>query len=128
MGSQKWWFDGKADINIRIYHKCEGRIENSVPRIAVCITRHVEWWHTMIPRDEFFCPTLTRIMDFFLLTTVLFMYFKKLSKIPEYAKMQFIMMTLLDVLGKIAWVRWDFLSQGKISDILIRCARNICTV
>ena len=33
------------------------------------------------------------------------------------------MMTLLDVLGKIAWVRLDFLSQGKISDILIRCAR-----
>ena len=28
-----------------------------------------------------------------------------------------------DSLGKIAWVRWDFLSQGKISDICIRCAR-----
>ena len=25
--------------NIRIYHECEGGIENSVPRIAVCITR-----------------------------------------------------------------------------------------
>ena len=34
------------------------------------------------------------------------------------------MMTLLDVLGKIAWVRSDFLSQGKISDILIPCARK----
>ena len=39
--------------------------------------------------------------------------------------MQFYMMTLVDVLGKIAWVRYDFLSQGKISDILIRCVRNI---
>ena len=34
------------------------------------------------------------------------------------------MMMLLDVLGKIAWVRKDFLSQGKISVILIWCARN----
>ena len=33
------------------------------------------------------------------------------------------MMTLLDILGKIAWVRYDFLSQGKISDTLFRCAR-----
>ena len=51
---------------------------------------------------------------------------KKLPEVPEYSKMQFYMMTLLDVLGKIAWVRSDFLSQGKISDILIRCARNTC--
>ena len=48
---------------------------------------------------------------FFLLTTVfmyllLFYFFlNKLLEIPEYAKMQFQMMTLLDVLGKIAWVR-----------------------
>ena len=38
------------------------------------------------------------------------------------------MMTLLDVLAKIAWVRWvryNFLSQGKILDILIRCARKL---
>ena len=34
------------------------------------------------------------------------------------------MMTFIDVLGKIAWIRLDFLSQGKISDILIRNARN----
>ena len=37
--------------------------------------------------------------------------------------MQFHKMTLLDVLGKIARVRLDFLSQGKILDILIRCTR-----
>ena len=47
---------------------------------------------------------------FFLLTTVfiyLFIYFKiSLQKsLNTYAKMQFHMMTLLDVLGKIAWVR-----------------------
>ena len=34
-------------------------------------------------------------------------------------------MTLLDILGKIAWVRQYFLSQGIISEILIRYARKI---
>ena len=107
---------------IRIYHQCEGRIEKSVPRIAV--------WHHEACREmtngvpegrSFFYPTHTRIMDsFFLLTTV----FLKLPEVPEYTKMQFHMMTLLDVLGKIAWVRYFFLSQGKISDILIRCAKK----
>ena len=43
---------------------------------------------------------------FFLLTTDFSIYFlNKLPEVPEYAKMQFHMMTLLDVLGKIAWVR-----------------------
>ena len=37
--------------------------------------------------------------------------------------MQFYMMTLLDVLGNIAWVRKDFLSQGEISDIRFQQAR-----
>ena len=37
----------------------------------------------------------------------LFIYLFKntLPEVPEYAKMQFHMMMLLDVLGKIAWVR-----------------------
>ena len=38
--------------------------------------------------------------------------------------MQFRKMMLLDFLGQIAWIRKDFLSQGKIPDIFIRCARN----
>ena len=44
---------------------------------------------------------------FFLLFTVFF-FQNKLPEVPEYAKMQFHMMTLLDVLGKIhvAWVRY----------------------
>ena len=44
----------------------------------------------------------TKIGFLFLLTTV-FIYFK-LPEVPEYTKMQFHTMTLLDVLGKIAWV------------------------
>ena len=44
---------------------------------------------------------------FFLLTTRFIYLFilNKLAEVPEYAKMQFHMMTLLDVLGKIASVR-----------------------
>ena len=34
-----------------------------------------------------------------------------------------IVLTPSDSLGKIAWVRYQFLTQDKISDILIRCAR-----
>ena len=43
---------------------------------------------------------------FFLLITVfIYLFQNKLLEVPEYAKMQFHMMMLLDVLGKIAWVR-----------------------
>ena len=42
--------------------------------------------------------------------------------------MQFHMMTLLGVQGKIAWVILDCLSQGKTSDILIQCARTYCLI
>ena len=52
--------------NIRIYHECEGRIEQSVPRIAVW---HHEACRVMTNDDPegriFFYPTLTRIMDSF---------------------------------------------------------------
>ena len=68
------------------------------------------------PRDGFFYPTLKQIIDsfscsplflFIHLFVYLFIYVLKykLPEIPEYAKMQFKMMTLLDVLSKIAWVR-----------------------
>ena len=54
-------------------------------------------------------------MDYFSCSPLfLFIYFSnKLLEVPEYAKMQFHMMMLLDVLGKIAWVRLDFLSEVK---------------
>ena len=45
-----------------------------------------------------------------------------LQEPPEYAKIKFYMVALLDVLGKIAWV--DFLSQGKISDIFSGVQEN----
>ena len=43
---------------------------------------------------------------FFLLTTVfIYLFQNNLPEVPEYAKMQFHMMALLNVLGKIAWVK-----------------------
>ena len=43
---------------------------------------------------------------FFLLATVfIYLFQNKLPYVPVYTKMQIHMVTLLDVLGKIAWVR-----------------------
>ena len=93
-------------IKTRIYHECEGRIEQSVPRIAVW---HHEACRVMTNGDPegrifLFYPHMNNGF-FFLLNTVFFIYLviyvfkKKLPEVPEYAKMQFHMMTLLDVLG-----------------------------
>ena len=81
--------------NIRIYLKCEGRIEKSVPRITV-------WHHEalrVMPNGDSerwilqYCPhTNTCNGLFFLLITV---FLNKLPEVPEYAKMQFHMMTSL---------------------------------
>ena len=61
----------------------------------------------VIPRDGFFLSyPHTNNGLFFLLTTVfIYLFQNKLPEVPEYAKMQFHMMTLLDILGKVAWVR-----------------------
>ena len=42
---------------------------------------------------------------FFSLTTDFILFYLFIPEVPEYAKMQFHMRKLLDVLGKIAWVR-----------------------
>ena len=74
--------------------------------------------------------TLIRMMDYFSCSSLflfinLFIYFKiSLHTSLNTLRCNSLRMTLLDVLGKIAWVRKDFLSQGKISDILIQCART----
>ena len=59
------------------------------------------------PRDGFFYPTLTQITDFFAhqcIFLIICLFQNKFPEVPEYAKMQFHMMTLFDVLGKIALV------------------------
>ena len=65
------------------------------------------------PEGRIFYPTLTRIIDsfscsplFLFIFLIIYLFIlNKLPEVPEYAKMQFHMLTLLDVLGKIAWVR-----------------------
>ena len=93
---------------IRIYRECEGRIETSVRSIAI-------WHHgacrVMTNGDPegriFLSYPHTKNELFFLLTSAfiyLFIYLKKkkkkkLPEVPEYDKMQFHLMMLLDVLG-----------------------------
>ena len=48
---------------------------------------------------------LTNGFIYFIFYLFINVFLKKLLEVPEYAKMQFHMMTLLDVLGKIAWVK-----------------------
>ena len=97
--------------DIKIYHECEGRIEKSVLRIAVW--HHEACW-VMTNGDPdrriFLSYPHTNIGFFFLLTTVfihlpvyIYLFENKPPEVPEYTKMQFHMMTLLEFLGKIAW-------------------------
>ena len=55
--------------------------------------------------------------EFFFLLTIAFIYLfqNKHPEVPEYAKMQFHMMTLLDVLGKIALGKIRFLGAQWLS-------------
>ena len=120
--------------------------EKSVPRIAVW---HHEACRVMTngdPRDGFFYPTFTRIMDSFSCSPLLkkkisFQYVHTLrfnftwwrylnitmtslgDNVHRYQYHQCIKPSL-DCLWMIAWLRDDFLSQGKLSDIHIWCARN----
>ena len=114
---------------IRIYHECEVGIEKSVPRIT-------DWHHEACrvmtngdPRDGFFYPTITRIMDSFSCSPLFFYLKISFQKSLNTLRYNFtrgrhftITMTSLDdnvcefqynqcklpsrdSLGKIAWVR-----------------------
>ena len=78
---------------IRIHHECEGRIEKYVPRIAVW---HHEACRVMTNGDLegqiFLSYPHTNNGFFFLLPTV-FLFKNKFTEVPEYAKIQFHMMT-----------------------------------
>ena len=94
---------------IRVDHECEGRIEKFVSGITVW---HHEACQVMTNSDregQIFLSHPHTINGFcFLLTTVfIYLFRNKLPEVPEYAKNQYHMMTLLDVLGKIAWVRFS---------------------
>ena len=77
---------------IRIYHECEGRIEKSVPRITNWHHRVAEWWQTVIARDRFFYPILTRIIYSFSCSPLntsfnIVKTEKRRPENPEYAEM-----------------------------------------
>ena len=79
--------------NIRIYHECEGRIEQSVPRIAI-------WHHEacrVMTNGDHEGKIFSNNGFFFLLTTVfyLFIYFK----ISFQKSLNTLRIALLDVLG-----------------------------
>ena len=74
---------------IRIYHKYESRIEKSVRGSQIGITGLAEWWQSVIARDEFFYPVITRIMDSFSSSTNLLLE-KNLKKT-----------------SRKFWIRWD---------------------
>ena len=97
--------------NTRIYHEYESSIEKFVPRVAVW---HHEACRVMTNGDPegriFLSYPHTNNEFIFLLTTIiiyLFIYLfqNKLPEVPEYAKMQFQVITLLDVVCNMAWVR-----------------------
>ena len=143
-------YDHLANI-VKIYHECElGRAYPSRGS-PFGITRLAEWWQTVLPRDIFLHPTITQIVDSFPCSTLIVNFkisFQKSQYTPRCIISRWrhfdITMTSLDdhvreflyiyttnvhpscdSLDKITWVRYEFLTQNKISDILIRCARNI---
>ena len=70
---------------IRIYHECEGGIENSIPGITVW---HHEACRVMTHGDHewrMFYPSLTRIMDYFpcLPLNTAFYVLKMHTEVPE---------------------------------------------
>ena len=90
---------------IRIYHECEGRIEKPVLRFAVWHHQACRVMTNGDPEGRIFLSYSRTNYGFLLTTVFIYLFQKKFPEVPEYAKMQFHMMTLLDVLGKIAWVR-----------------------
>ena len=88
-----------------------GTVEKSVPRIAIWNHEACQVISNGDPEGRIFLSyPHTKNRFFSLLTTVfihsfIYLFYNKLPEVPEYAKVQFHMMTLLDVLVKIAWVR-----------------------
>ena len=80
---------------IRIYHECEGRIEKSVPRIAFCHHEACRVLTNGDPEGQIFLSNPHTNDGFFFLLTTIFLFKNKHLEVPEYAKIQFQMMTSL---------------------------------
>ena len=121
---------------IRIHHGCEGRIEESVRRIAVWHHKACRVMTNSDPKGRIYLSyPLTNNGFFFLLTTVyknnylfinLSIHFKlSFQKSLNTIRLQFNMMTVLDVLGKITWVRYFFYPRVK-SQISLSGEQECC--
>ena len=78
------WFNKK----IRIYHKCEGKIEKSVLRIAIWHHEACQVMTKVDPERLFFLSyPHTNNDSFLLLTTVFFLFQNKLPEAPEHTNM-----------------------------------------
>ena len=53
----------------RIHYSCEVMIETSVPRITICHHSASLVMPNGDPLDEYFCPTITLMMDSYILTS-----------------------------------------------------------
>ena len=131
-------------------HECEDGIEKSVPRITVWHHEACRVMTNGVHEGQNLYPIFIRIMDYFScsLLNIAFSCWKKAPRSPwkrwdakqhdgiilteQWHHLMTICVTSNttnvqpshDSLGKIAWERQDFLSQGTISDILIWCARK----
>ena len=110
------WANSQAEIVciftqreiIRIYHKCEGRIEKSVSRIAVWQHKACRVMKNSDPEGRIFLSYRHTNNGFYFLPLFLFIYLFIMSfqkSLKTQIKLKFQMMTLLDILGRIAWVR-----------------------
>ena len=87
---------GFGKRNIRIYHECVGRIEKSIPRITVWHHKACQVMTNGDPGGRIFLSYPHTINGFFFLLNIVFVFLNKLPEVPEYAKMQFHMMTSPD--------------------------------
>ena len=87
---------------IRINHECEGRIENSRGS-PFGITKLADFLSYPHMNNGFFF--FAHHCFYLIIYIFIYLFQNKLPEVIEYTKMQFHMMTLLDVLGKIALVR-----------------------
>ena len=98
-----WMYHFNMTIKSLVHHECEGGIEKSIPLnhylSTLGISRITDWHYeacrvmTVIPRDGFFYPTLTRLMDSFSCSALNTSFYigktwKRLPENPEYAEMR----------------------------------------
>ena len=73
----------EVSLSIRIYYECEGRIEKSVPRIAVWHHEACQVMTNGDPEGQIFLSYPHTNNGFFFLLTTAFLFENKLQEVPE---------------------------------------------